>query len=212
MWNKDRPSGEWKLPSPVEGGSELLTDSILGQLNSVNTRSTDTIVHISLFPILEDRDGENWSYGKPLLLLQCHQADHQGRVCLHRAQRSPRKVRQLVASAAKSRHKTVRLKKQQGAPLKPEGNWKQAGQHQSRENFKSTLCPAGTAAALSRATCLLPKWGGSSKLPTPHGKEGVDPVSSARKTKLKAIVLFQAYSSSCQCGGISHQAANWEHR
>lgn len=140
---------------PVEGGSELPTNSTLGKLNSVNTRATDTIVHISL-PYTGGQGWGNWSYSKPLLLLQCHQADHQGHVCPHRAQKSPGKVQPPVASAAKSRHKTVRLKMEQGAPLKPEGERKQAGQHQ-RNNFKSTPCPAGTAAALPRATCLLPK-------------------------------------------------------
>lgn len=137
---------------PVEGGSELPTNSTLGKLNSVNK---DTIVHISL-PYTGGQGWGNWSYSKPLLLLQCHQADHQGHVCPHRAQKSPGKVQPPVASAAKSRHKTVRLKMEQGAPLKPEGERKQAGQHQ-RNNFKSTPCPAGTAAALPRATCLLPK-------------------------------------------------------
>lgn len=140
---------------------ELITDAILGKLNSVNTRSTDMLAHISVFPILENRDGENCGHVENQCFQNCCSSATE---LITRAvssstecKKEPQESQQAGSLCGQKPAQDSKAKKATRSPTKARRKSEASrAAPKQRNDFKVTLCPAGTAAVLLRITRLLP--------------------------------------------------------
>lgn len=136
---------------------EFITDSMVGKLNSVNTRSTDMLAHIPLFPTLEDRDGENCGHVENRFCCSSTtelitRAVSSSTEC----KKEPQESQEAGSLCSQKPAQDCKAKKATRSPTKARRKSEASrAAPKQRNDFKATLCPAGTAAVL-RTTRLLP--------------------------------------------------------
>lgn len=106
---------------------ELITNSVLGKLNSVNTRS-QMLSHISFSPYCRTEMGKDM-----VMLKTAPVGPAPWTATARQSLTKPRSCWLLQPKACKRRWGK---NKPGGAPLKPEGNWKPAGRHQRIKTLK----------------------------------------------------------------------------